>query len=166
MTPIPSLWQRYKYWLSALLLLPTVWFTWQAFNPSFPPSWEQQAVGPFTVTLTPLSNARPYPYGDGYMKDFAVTFCDGCWSRIRSAHLAAGRAPAELSAELDGLLHGGRHIQHVHAPFPRQPTAGDRLWLTVEDWQGRRYYAAWLSDGRVAPPGEALTAAFSQEPAH
>lgn len=150
----PSRWQRYKYWLSALLLMPPVWYTYQALNPSFPPSWEQQTVGPFTVTPMPLNDAAPYPHDGGHLKDFAVTFCAGCWRQIHSAHLVVGAAPAELSPDLGGLLHGGDHLQHVHAPFPRKPASDERLWLTVEDWQGHRYHVAWTLNGTAVPAAE------------
>lgn len=142
-------WLRYRFWLSGLVLLASAWFFYRALNPQFPPPWSEQPVGPFTATPMPADNAPPYPHGDAWLKDFSVRFCDGCVQRIRMAHLSVGAVPKPLGDDLEGVLHGNALLQHVHAPFPAEVRPSDRLWLTVEDWQGRSYHAAWTLEGAV-----------------
>lgn len=151
----PGRWARYKFWLSAAVLAAPAWYLYQSLNPVFPTAWETQEVGGMSVTPTPYDLRDPYRHGDGWMKDFAVQFCEGCWQRVRLAHFSLGSAPQPLSEELDGLLHGGVHIQHAHAPFaPAIPAADveaarEQLWLTVEEWSGAVHHVAWTLDGRA-----------------
>lgn len=153
-TARPGLWARHKFWLSGALLVAPVWYLYQSLNPAFPAAWETQQLGELTVTPTPYDGRAPYRHGEGWMKDFAVQFCDGCWERVRLAHFSLGSAPQPLNEELDGLLHGGVHLQHAHAPFApdaASANAGQRLWLTVEEWSGAVHHAAWTLDGRAVP---------------
>lgn len=149
----PSFWARYKFWLSGALLVAPLWYLYQALNPQFPAAWETQRLGELTVTPTPYDLRSPYRHGEGWMKDFAVQFCDGCWERVRLAHFSLGSTPLPLNDELDGVLHGGSHLQHAHAPFVPDPAAAaatdERLWLTVEEWSGAVHHVAWTLDGRA-----------------
>lgn len=136
-------WQRWAYRASGLILIAPIWYFYVSMNPEFPPAWPEQQVGPFTATPTPGDAEPPYLHDENYYKDFSVRFCDGCVERIRLAYLSVGAAPAALPAELDGILHGDRYLQHVHAPYPEALGPDDRLWFTVQEWNGRVHHAAW-----------------------
>jgi len=43
----------------------------------------------------------------------------------------------------DGIMHGSRHSQHVHAIAPASFTATDKMWVTIETWQGEQLTASW-----------------------
>jgi hypothetical protein len=141
-------WQRGRFWSSGLLLVLPCWFLWQSLNPVFPAEWTEQQAGPFTVALTPADDAPPYAHDDARLKDFSARFCEGCVAKVRMAWLSVGSAPSTLPDDLAGVLHGDSRNQHVHAPFPLQTAPEDRLWLSVQDWQGDTHHASWpLPDG-------------------
>lgn len=136
-------WQRLCYYLTGLLLLLPCWYLWQALHPQFPAEWQEQRIGPFTVAPTPLDEAPPYAHDGARQKDFSVRFCTGCIAQIRQAYLSVGPEPAPLPDNADGILHGNRLLQHVHAPFPLSLGADDQLWLTVQLWNGELHSSAW-----------------------
>lgn len=142
-------WQRSKFWLSGGVLIASAWYFYASLHPRFPAAWPEQALGPVTATPTPADTAPPYRHGEERLKDFSVRFCHGCVAQIRMAYLSVGRGPQALDGNLAGVLHGNDLLQHVHVPYPVAATAADRLWLTVEDWRGRRYHAAWTLDGQI-----------------
>lgn len=139
--------QRWPFWLNGLLLLLPVWFFWQALHPVVPPEWPEQPVGPFTVAVTPADTAAPYTWDGQSLKDFSARFCAGCVAQIRQAWLSSGAQPQPLPADLTGLLHGDSQTQHAHAPVPAQWQSGDRLWLTVQAWDGSEHHVSWSPAG-------------------
>lgn len=142
----PSFWQRRKFYLNALLLLAPVYYFWQAMNPVAQPSLEQKTLGELSATPRPLDPYPPYLHDGVLVKDFRVDFCDGCIPRIRQAYLTAGDAPEGFPADAEGVLHGNRFALHVHAPFPDTTDDDDRLWLTVETWDGEVLQTSWPLD--------------------
>lgn len=136
-------WPRARYWLNAFVLIAPAWFFYDALTPVFPAAWPTQAAGPFTVTPTPHDEAGPYPHDGVFVKDFAFRFCDGCAPRIRMAYANAGPAAlAEPDGE-EGIVHGHGAMQEAHVPYPAQPGPADRLWLTVQEWDGTLHRVAW-----------------------
>ena len=135
--------QRQLLRLSIVLLIAPAWLLYQSMNPVFPEAWSKKSVGPFTAIPTPADNHAPYYYDGKYYKDFSVRLCDGCTAQVRRAFLSVGNEAAIPEAEPTGILHGSRFILHAHAPAPQHITEQDRLWLVIEDWQGKQYQQSW-----------------------
>ncbi|KUM52050.1 hypothetical protein [Rheinheimera sp. EpRS3] len=141
-----SVWQRHKYKLNGLVLVLPFWFLYQSLTPEFPPAWPAQQVGQFEIAPMPLNLKPPYAHHDEYVKDFMLMFGQGDVSDIRQGYVNIGPAPLpieELQQGDEGILHGSRHGQHVHAIAPKQFSATDKLWLTIETWQGELLTSSW-----------------------
>ena len=94
----------------------------------------------------PLNLEPPYAHHDEYVKDFYLSFNQGDISRIRQAYVNIGPAAlplAQLQQGEEGILHGSRHGQHVHAIAPKTLSSKDKVWLTLQTWQGEVYIASW-----------------------
>lgn len=141
-----SFWRKYRYQLSGAVLVLPFWFLYQSMTPEFPPAWPVQQVGDFEITPMPLDLKEPYVHHDAYVKDFMLMFNKGKISDIRQGYVNIGPTPVPLEilqqAE-DGILHGNRHGQHVHAIAPATFSATDKMWLTIETWQGEQLTASW-----------------------
>lgn len=136
--------RRWMYRFSGFVLIAPAWFFYEAMSPPpLPQQWQQQSIGPFTAAPQPANNDAPYPHDGAFAKDFSVHFCAGCVERIRVAWLSVGEQPSALPDDLAGILHGNNFEQHVHAPFPKQRGNNDKLWLTVQQWNGQTHHAAW-----------------------
>ena len=141
-----SFWQRQKYKLSGLVLLLPLWFLYQSLTPVFPPAWPAQQVGGFEIAPMPLNLEPPYAHHDEYVKDFYLTFSQGDISNIRQGYLTIGPTAlplAQLQQGDEGILHGSRHGQHVHAIAPKTLSASDKVWLTLQTWQGDILTTSW-----------------------
>ena len=138
--------KRWPYLLNALILVLPVWFYYQMQNPVFPPALEQKSVAGFSVTPIPLDTNPPYQHDGVYVKDFLLTFGPGEVSSIRQGYLSVGETPRSLADMLEhdeGLLHGSEHGQHVHAITTETLNQQQRLWLTLQDWQGNVHQVSW-----------------------
>jgi len=139
-------WKKYRYQLSGTVLALPFWFLYQSMTPQFPPAWPAQQVGDFQITPMPLDLKPPYAHHETYVKDFMLTFNRGNISDLRQGYVNIGPAPLPLSqlqqAE-DGILHGNRHSQHVHAIAPKTFSVTDKMWITLETWQGEQLTASW-----------------------
>lgn len=141
-----SFWQRYRYYLSGIVLLFPLWYFYQALHPQFPAPWPSQQLGPFTITPMPLNLKPPYIHHDQYLKDFYLAFQQGDVAQIRQGYVNLGPEAlplGQLQQAADGILHGSRHGQHVHAIAPATLDEGDKLWLTIETWEGEILIASW-----------------------
>lgn len=141
-----SFWQRNKYKLNGLVLLLPFWFLYQSLTPQFPPSWPAQQIGEFEIAPMPLNLKPPYAHHDKYVKDFYLTFSQGDISSIRQAYINIGPAAlplAQLQQGDEGILHGSRHGQHVHAIAQKTLSASDKVWLTLQTWQGETLITHW-----------------------
>ncbi|MFA9462144.1 hypothetical protein [Thiohalorhabdus methylotrophus] len=135
---------RWKYLINGLVLLAPVWFLYDRLTPApLPAPWPEHRAGPVTAAPRPLDDGPPHRHDGMFVKDFRVRLCEGCAARIRSAHLRAAPAPPTIPADAAGVLHGHGAARHVHAPYPPQPGADDRLWLTVQTWDGEVHHASW-----------------------
>ncbi|QSX34212.1 hypothetical protein JYB87_02885 [Shewanella avicenniae] len=141
-----TFWHRYKFLLSGLVLLFSAVFFYQSLHPSFPPSLASQQLNEFEVTPMPLDLAAPYQHDGAFIKDFMVLYNAGNPDDIRQAFMSIGPQPIPFAQhqQLDlGILHGSRYGLHVHALAPEQFSAADRIWLTIERWQGERHTISW-----------------------
>ncbi|MBZ9613210.1 hypothetical protein [Rheinheimera maricola] len=141
-----SFWQRHKYKLNALVLLLPLWFLYQSLTPQFPPAWPAQQVGEFEIAPMPLNLEPPYAHHDEYVKDFMLMFSKGDIRTIRQGYVNIGPAAlplAQLQQSEEGILHGSRHGQHVHAIAPAHLSNTDKVWLTLQTWQGTTLTTSW-----------------------
>lgn len=141
-------WHRYKFLLSGLLLILPFVFLYQSLNPTFPDALPEQAVGDYVIAPMPYDLDGPYQHDGQYVKDFLLTFKQGNISNIRQAFLSISKEPMAATQlrmvdEAEGFLHGSRHGQHVHALAKQTISADDRIWLTIENWNGNVLTANW-----------------------
>ncbi|WP_423185195.1 hypothetical protein ACO1PK_08395 [Alishewanella sp. d11] len=139
-------WQRHKYKLNGLVLLLPFWFLYQSLTPELPAAWPVKQVGPFAISPMPLNLEPPYAHHDKFVKDFMLNFNKGDISAIRQGYLNIG--PVALPLEQlqqgeAGIMHGSRHSQHVHAIAPVAFAANDKVWLTLQTWQGELLVTSW-----------------------
>ncbi|MBN7819267.1 hypothetical protein [Bowmanella yangjiangensis] len=150
-----TFWQRNKFKLSGLILILPFWYLYQGMYPVFPPALETQQLGPFVVTPMPFDHNPAYAHHDEYVKDFLLTFEQGNVAQVRQAYLNIGPQPLALDSLQQGesgILHGSRHGQHVHGIAKASFDNNDRIWLTIEDWQGQRYQAVWPLPSELLQP--------------
>lgn len=141
-----SLWQRYKYKVSGLLLILPLYFLYQSLFPNFPDSWEVRKIGSFEVIPMPYNLAPPYLHDGVYTKDFFFTFTQGDIKSIRQAYVNIGKYALplqQLAVGNEGILHGSQHGQEAHAISPEVLNSEDRVWLTIENWQGKSLVTSW-----------------------
>ncbi len=139
-------WQRHKFKLNGLVLLLPLWFLYDSLTPEFPPVWPAQQLGQFEIAPMPLDLKQPYAHHDQYVKDFYLSFSQGDIASIRQGYLNIGPVPLplpELQQDEEGILHGSRHGQHVHAIAPPQLAVTDKVWLTLQTWQGEVLTTSW-----------------------
>ena len=75
-----------------------------------------------------------------------LIFSKGDIDNIRQAYLSIGENALPVSQVQDhgdGILHGSKHGQEVHAVSPEVLTINDKIWLTIETWQGQQQTISW-----------------------
>lgn len=148
---IAAWWKRYRFHLSALLILIPV-----GFSPSFLASValssgdvglgsriiSSQHVGPWQVTLAEWRLGGPVSMGEaGYIKTFTMGVCETCASEIRAAYLRLGKPRSLRTA--GALFYGTAYRQFSDVNIPLSGRAANELWLTLEGWDGSVYQAQW-----------------------
>lgn len=149
-----TFWQRYKYKLSGLVLILPFWFLYDSLTPVFPPAWQEQTVGDYLVTPVPFDLKQPYAHHDEFVKDFLLMFKQGDIAQIRQGYVNIGEHPlalTELQQGDEGILHGSEHGLHVHAIAPARFSATDKLWLTIQTWQGDTLTHSWPLPAELLP---------------
>ena len=148
-------WQKNKYKLNGLILLLPLLFLYQSLTPTFPPAWLSQQIGEFKIAPMPLDLNTPYTHHDDYVKDFMLIFEQGDIGNIRQGYVNIG--PEALPLDIlqrseNGILHGNKHGQHVHAIAAKSLTATDKLWVSIENWQGEWQVAKWPLPNELLAP--------------
>ncbi|WP_263143564.1 thiamine pyrophosphate-binding protein [Pseudomonas sp. RIT-PI-AD] len=165
--PAKRLWQRWRFHLNALLLVVPLVFMSKYLHDQARFSGKlglgereigELAVGPWTLRLAEWEVGDPEDEGQaGYMKAFVVALCETCSGEIKAAYLRIGQ-PRSLRAA-GALLSGNPYRLIAEVPVPPRASAGDRLWITVEGWDGAVHQAtlpleqaspsliAWLGKG-------------------
>lgn len=141
-----TFWHRNKFKLSGLLLLLPVYFLYQSLHPTFPDSLPEQQIGDLKIAAMPLDMDGAYQHDGEYIKDFMVLFNQGNPEQIRQGFMSIGPAPLSFDTLQDGdlgILHGSRYGKHVHALASAEFSASDRIWLTIETWQGELNTISW-----------------------
>ena len=83
---------------------------------------------------------------DDYVKDFMLVFEKGEVGNIRQGYANIGTQAlpiADLQRSENGILHGNKQGQHVHAIATKTLTSADSLWILIENWQGEWQVAKW-----------------------
>lgn len=138
--------KKHKYKLNGLLLILPVYFFYQSLNPVFPAAWQAQKVGEFEFTPMPFDDNPPYSHHGHFVKDFLLMVNSGDIRHIRQAYINIGPEALQLNEmqwDEEGVLHGSQHGQHAHAIAPENIAAGDKLWLTIQDWQMKTTTVSW-----------------------
>lgn len=142
-----TFWNRNKFKLSGLVLILPVYFLYQQLQPPvFPDVWQEKSVGPFAVAIQPTNNDAPYSHHEDWVKDFSAFVSKGEVSDIRQGYVNIGAEPVSLQTlQQDdvGVLHGSELLQHVHAIAPPSFEPGQRVWLTLQTWDGEVHQASW-----------------------
>ncbi len=89
-------WLRYKFKLSGLVLLLPFWFLYQSLHQQFPPTLPKAQLGPFDVSVMPLTEDGPYPHHGEWVKDYYLQWCKGC-VRNPAGLFAGERQPTRYS---------------------------------------------------------------------
>jgi hypothetical protein len=141
-----TFWRRHKYKINGFVLILPIYFLYQSLSPVFPDPWSTQEIGMFKVTPIPYNIEPPYLHDGHYTKDFMLMFSEGEIKYIRQAYVNIGEQALPLSQLQigdEGILHGSQHGQEVHAISPEVIKPNHKLWLTIEDWQGKLLVASW-----------------------
>lgn len=139
-------WLKHKYKLSGLILILPAIFLYQSLNPTFPPAWPSQALGEYKITPMPLDLKAPYLHHDEYVKDFLLIFEQGDLANIRQGYANIGPKALPIEAMQqgeNGTLHGTKHGQHVHAITGASIASTDKLWVSLQNWQGEWQVSQW-----------------------
>ncbi|WP_462156975.1 hypothetical protein [Pseudoalteromonas sp. GB56] len=138
--------KKYKYVINALVLILPVIYLYQSLNPVFPPVLETKTLGEYSITPMPYTETAPYQHDGVYVKDFLLMFEEGDVANIRQAYLNIAAQPLPLNKlehEEMGILHGTPHGQHVHALTSESLRASDKIWLTLQQWDGSVETISW-----------------------
>ncbi|MFD2165908.1 hypothetical protein ACFSJY_06475 [Thalassotalea euphylliae] len=139
-------WNRNKFKMSGLVIVLSAVFFYQSLNPKFPELWSAKVIGEYNVSPMPFNLKQPYLHHGVYTKDFFLIFNKGQVKNIRQAYLNIGTKAlplASLEQGEDGILHGSQHGQEVHAISPKVLSEKDKLWLTIENWNGEVLVTYW-----------------------
>jgi len=139
-------WNRHKFNINGVVILLSGYFIYQSLSPEFPKSWDAKKVGDFEVSPMPYNLKPPYLHDGHYTKDFFLMFSQGEVANIRQAYLNIGTKALPLTRLQrgdEGILHGSQHGQEVHAIAPKVLNAEHKMWLTIEDWQGKQLITSW-----------------------
>jgi hypothetical protein len=144
-----SLWHRWRFHLSALLLIVPIvftptWFHDREFNNGKKGLGQREigeiTVGPWSVRLAEFKLVEPDAEGRaGYAKTFALALCPACVGQVKAAYLRVGK-PRNIRVA-GALFSGTPYRQTAEIRIPERTTADDELWLTLEGWDGTLHQA-------------------------
>ncbi len=144
-----SLWRRWRFHLSALMVLVPIlalpaFFDDNAFFDGKKGLGQREigeiAVGPWSVRLAEFQLKEPDAEGRaGYAKEFALALCPACVDEVKAAYLRVGK-PRNIRTA-GALFSGTPYRQTAEMRVPERTTADDELWLTLEGWDGALHQA-------------------------
>ncbi|MFT4807905.1 MAG: hypothetical protein ACI9LX_001228 [Paraglaciecola sp.] len=138
---------RHKFKINGLALLFPVYFFYQQLQiPVSQDPWVAKQVGEFNLTIQPVNKEAPYAHDADWFKDFTVFINKGSITQIRQAYANIGTVPVpieELQLNDIGLLHGSNLLQHVHAISPVHIASNDKMWITIQTWDGTIFTQSW-----------------------
>lgn len=144
-------WLRWRFHLCVLVLLVPVFFFTSSMNEERLDSGlrglgmrelPEQSVGPWRVRLAEKTLMAPTADGEaGHTKPFVAAFCQVCIPEIRAAYLRIGKPRNVRSA--GALFYGSLYRSDVQLVIPPTLRSADRIWLTVEGWDGSVHQTSW-----------------------
>lgn len=135
-----------KYLINGLVLLLPIYYLFQSMTPSQIAAWPTKQIGDVTITPTPADLNAPYSHHAQYVKDFSFQLASKHIAQIRQgyANIGATALPlATLESGDAGVLHGNAYGLHAHAIAPPALSSSDKLWLTIQTWQGDVQVFSW-----------------------
>ena len=142
-----TIFNRHKFKLSGLALLFPIYFFYQQLQIRVSPvPWAAKQMGEFNITIQPVNKEAPYAHDADWFKDFTVFINEGSVVQIRQAYANIGIAPIpieQLQLNDIGLLHGSNLLQHVHAISPVHIAGSDKVWITIQTWDGTIFTQSW-----------------------
>lgn len=139
-----SLWFRWRFHLSALLLiLPLVampyYFESLAMSRGEKGLGErdlgEHQVGPWQIHLAEWDTNPPWRDGvASHMKTFSLSLCQACIPEVKAVYMRIGK-PRNLRTT-GAIAFGTPHRQFISVPITETATADADIWLTLEGWDG------------------------------
>jgi len=146
----PSFWRRWRFHLSALLLiLPIIYVPKYFENLALSrglmglgqrPAGDVQ-VGPWKLQFAEWKVEPPHTDPAGMVKTFTMAQCAGCSDQIRAVYVRVGK-PRSLRAA-GSIFFGSPHRAFATVPIPPRTAPDAELWVTAEGWDGSVHQAAW-----------------------
>ncbi len=146
---IALLWRRWRFHLSALLLIVPIvsapaFFHEGALLNGKKGLGEREIgevqVGPWSVRLAEFQVAEPDAEGRaGHAKTFVLALCPACVDEVKAAYLRVG--PPRNIRTAGALFSGTPYRQTAEIRIPERTAADDLLWLTLEGWDGALHQA-------------------------
>jgi len=144
---IRRIWRRWWFHLGALMvILPAVYLkSYIDLQAMFIQSREEGlrateiVVGPWILQLQERAEEEPFWHpGEGWEKQFRVIPCAACVDRIRAIFISLKRPGSTEYGEVFG---GNPYRSFADMKLGRNPTTDDKVWITVEGWDGSLYQA-------------------------
>lgn len=105
--------------------------------------YEKRSIDDFNVVLIEEEKTPPYTiFGGTKMKNYALKFDIENLNYIRVANLQISKIAPEISL-INGLAHDNPYELHVHVVFPQNLEEDDKLWLSIEKWDGTTKQIFW-----------------------
>lgn len=148
--PKPGFWRRWRFHLSALLLiLPIIYvpkyFDNLALSRGLMGLGQRSAgdvqVGPWKLQFAEWKVEPPKSDPAGMVKTFTMAQCEGCKDQIRAIYVRVGK-PRSLRAA-GSIFFGSPHRAFATVPIPPRTAPDAELWITAEGWDGSVHQAAW-----------------------
>lgn len=142
--PIRTSWPRWKFHLSALVVLVPLYglpvYLAEKPPPHGPEIERVVTAGPFALTLITHDAPPERGVGGRMLKEYEIHLPPGAMDRIRGVFLRVGQ-PRGLRVA-GALAEGDAYEQEVHVILPPRLTGDEALWLTVEEWNGTVHQAS------------------------
>lgn len=139
-----SLWFRWRFHLSALLLiLPMIatpfYFDAVAMSRGEKGLGErdlgQHQVGPWQIQLAEWDTNPPWKDGvASHMKTFTLSLCQACIPEVKAVYMRIGK-PRNLRTA-GAISFGTPYRQFIAMPITDNATPDADIWLTMEGWDG------------------------------
>ncbi|TWF46523.1 thiamine pyrophosphate-binding protein [Neorhizobium alkalisoli] len=113
-------------------------------------------IGPWKAQLAEFSVEEPLDQGlAGHIKSFALGLEPESATHVKASYMRVGK-PRTLRAA-GAIFYGPPYRQLVDLPIPQRTEPGERLWLTMEGWDGSVHQAS-IALSEASPVTEAWLA--------
>lgn len=150
-TGLAAKWKRWKFHLSAVLLLVPVFYVQNYFSDIALSRGKkglgereigEKQVGPWSVKLAELRVWEPLGTKEaGFVQTFNMSLFQACIPEVKAAYLRVGK-PRSLRAA-GALFFGSPYRMSAGLIIPDRAKSDDEVWLTLEGWDGSVHQASW-----------------------